>query len=146
MTAPISPDGHASEPVRYPANHVVGIIDSPEQVNAIVPELLANGFMESEVHVHCGAERAEAVNASTGRKGLANLMIRIAERLGIEDIEMERKEKYEQAMRDGRYVILIATPTTERKDRAAELMTQHGAHSMSFHGRFTIETILPPNA
>ena len=57
---------------------------------------------------------------------------------------MEYKEHYEHAMRDGRYVLLVEVPSEARKDRAAELLRGAGAHSVSFHGRFTIEGLVPP--
>jgi len=142
------PTNHAAdsgEPIRYPTKHVVGVLDTAEQVAAVVPDLRANGFMDSEIHVHCGVDRADALNASTGRTGLANIAIRIAEKLGIEDTEMERKELYEQAMRDGRFVMLVSAPTDDRKDRAAEMLAKHGAHTVSYHGRFTIQGLVPPS-
>ena len=131
--------------MRYPTNHVIGVLDSAEQVAAAVTDLTAGGFMDSEVHVQCGPEHARTLEASTGRRGLEHLAIRIAEFLGIEDIEMERKDAYEAALRNGHFVILVAAATDARKDRAVELLAKHDAHTVSFHGRFTIEDILPPN-
>lgn len=138
------PSHHTDKPVRYPMNDVVGILDASEQVGPAVAELTAGGFMESEVQVQCGEARAKALDVKTGRRGLAHIAIRIAERLGVENIEMERKERYEQAMREGHYVILVATATEERKDRAAEILAKHNAHTVSFYARFTIEDIVPP--
>lgn len=137
-------DADAVESVQYPVNHIVGVVDTAKQVSALVPDLIANGFMDSEIHVHSGINRAEALDESTGRGGLAGIAIRLAERLGIENIEMEQKERYEQAMRDGQYVVLVAAPTENRKDRAAETLAKHDAHTVSFHGRFTIEDIVSP--
>ena len=95
-------DSDSGEPVRYPTNHVVGVVDTVEQVTALLPDLKANGFADSDIRVHCGKDRAAALESSTGRRGLANLAIRIAEMVGVENIEMERKAFYERAMREGR--------------------------------------------
>lgn len=130
--------------INYPANHVVAVVDTAKQVSALLPDLTTNGFLESEIHVHSGVDSADELDASTGRGGLAGIAIRIAESLGIENVEMEVKSRYEQAMRDGHYVVLVAAPTEERKERASAILAQHDAHSVTFHGRFTIEDIVPP--
>ena len=138
-------DSNADESVSYPTNNVVGILDTVEQVTALVPDLKAGGFADSDIRVHCGKERAAALESSTGRRGLVNLAIRIAELVGLENIEMERKAFYERAMREGRFVVLVAAPTEEHKDRASEALAKHQAHAVSFFGRFTIESIVPPS-
>ena len=132
-------------PIRYPANQVLAALDSEEQVTDAVRALTSSGFLESEVHVLCGAAAADRLGESTGRGGLAGLAIRIAERLGIADEEMEGKAQYEQALRDGRFVLGVAAPTEERKDRASEVLHAHGANMVRFHGRFAIEGLRPPD-
>jgi hypothetical protein len=134
------PDG----PVRYPAGQVLGIIDAQETAAEAVKELQASGFLDSEIRVGTGPKLADAVGASTGHTGLARFMTRLADRLGVEDVEMEFKGKYERAMRDGGFVVLVATPTEERKALAAEILRSHAAHTVTFHGRFTIESFEPP--
>jgi hypothetical protein len=52
----------------------------------------------------------------------------------------------EQALRDGRYVVLVPAPERERKDLAVRILTSHGAHSVSYHDRLTVEAIVPPSA
>ena len=134
----------ARQPIQYPTNTVLGVVDDREQLDRLVQALLDGGFMQSEVRVGAGSATADAVHASTGRSGLANLMVRLADKLGAHDEEMEFKAHYEQAMRDGHFVVMVAAPSDERKRRATELLTEHGAHAVSFHGRFTIEGIVPP--
>ena len=141
-------DPHAAVPsdgpVRYPTNSVIGVFDTHEQLDRAVASFTGGGFLDSELHLAAGAAAAEALRASTGRTGLAGLGARIATALGVQDDEMEFKAHYEQAMRDGRFVLLVEAPTDDRKARATELMRAAGAHSVSFHGRFTIEGIVPP--
>ncbi len=143
--APAGPETDDGGLLEYPANHVVGVIDTVQQASALVPDLRSNGFLDSEIQVHCGASYAEELEASTGRAGLAGVAIRIAELLGIENVEMEVKSRYEAALRDGHSVILVAAPTEERKARASALLERHGAHTVTFLGRFTIEKLVPPD-
>jgi hypothetical protein len=135
-----------SSEIRYPTNTVLGVIDTREQLEHAVETLTSGGFLADEVTVATGVATADAVHDTTGRSGLAKIAVRIAEKLGIQDDEMEFKSQYEQAMRDGRFVVLISAPTDARRDRAIEVLRQHGAHTVSFHGRFTIAEIIPPRA
>jgi hypothetical protein len=131
--------GQSAERVIYPTNHVVAVVDTPEQLTAAVTALTGAGFLESEVEVGSGRALADAVGASTGRTGLANLAIRVAERLGAADDEMMVKDQYEQALRDRRFVVSVLAPTDERKALAAQLLRDHGGHFINFLGRFSIE-------
>ena len=70
----------SQEPIRYPTNHVLAVLDTGEQVTATVAALTKRGFLESEVEVGTGAERADALHAATGHVGLTDLMIRLAQR------------------------------------------------------------------
>lgn len=125
--------------VRYPTNHVVAIVDKEVPLAAAVESLTSGGFLDSEIQVTCGTQGADRLQASTGRGGLAGLAIRVAEKLGIEDDEMALKSHYEQAMRDGGFVVAVAAPTDERKERAADVLREHGARSINFLGRFFVE-------
>lgn len=137
------PDATAKAPP-YPTNQVVAILDTEEQVIGAVEELTSSGFLDSEVQVGTGVAAAGRLSASTGRSGLTGLVIRIAERLGVADVEMEIKHRYEQALRDGHFVVLVPAPTEERKQLAAGILERHGAHTVAFHGRFSIEGMVPP--
>jgi hypothetical protein len=130
-----------TESVRYPTNHVLGIVDNPDQLVSAARALKEGAFLDSEIEVTCGREAADILDANTGRTGLAHVAIRLAERLGAKDEEMETKERYEQALRDGRFVVSVLAPTEERKQRAAEILRDHGAHFVNFMGRFAIEVL-----
>jgi len=134
--------GQSAEPIRYPENHVVGIVDAPEQLDAVATALRGAGFRDSEIDVACGPAAADELAATTGRSGLAHVAIRIAERLGVSDDEMEVKHRYEQALRDGQLVVSVVAPTAERKTLAAQILRDNGGHFVNFLGRFTIESLL----
>ena len=136
-----TPAGQAAEPIHYPENHVLGVIDAPEQVGTVTAALADAGFRSSEISITSGQGAAEALHASTGRTGLAHLAIRIAERIGIADDEMEVKERYEQALRDGGFVVSVLAPTEERKLLAARVLREHGGGFINFLGRRTIEVL-----
>lgn len=134
--------GPADEP-QYPTNHVLGVLDTPEQARAALATLESTGFSDADIGISCGPAAADALGATTGRKGLANVAIRIAERLNIRDDEMMLKDRYEDALRDGRIILSVPTPTEDKKEQAAEALKQHGGHFISYLKRFTFEMLEP---
>lgn len=132
------------ERIAYPVNHIVGIISNDTEALHVIAELRSGGFLESEVQIVTGKAEADALRAQTGRTGLANLAIRFAEFLGVSDDEMETKERYERAMRDGRFVFLIDAPSKERQDLAARILRDHGAHTVNYMGRLARTEYVPP--
>lgn len=142
------PAAHAgrgqSEPVRYPEGHVVGVLDTVHRLAEATNALLEGGFFDSEIDVACGVAAADRLKATTGRGGLTDLLMRIAQHIGLENEETEAKALYEQALRDGKFALRVVTPTDERKDRAKQILAEHGATSVNYFGRYTIEVLVPP--
>jgi hypothetical protein len=138
--------GASADRTGYPLNSVVAVINTVDQAARTVEALTAGGFLASEIHAAVGQAAADAMHASTGRTGLANLAIRIAERLGLSDDEMESKARYEQALRDGHVVLFVEAASEARTDRAAQILREHGAHSVNYMGRFSRTEIIPPDA
>jgi hypothetical protein len=130
-----------AEPLQYPANHIIGVLDTHDQTACALDGLVTGGFLESEIEIHRGAEEADRLDQTTGRRGLMDLTIRLFQRIGLENAEIEMKEHYEKALRDGRTVITILTPTDERKDRAAQILKECGGHFINFYGRFAVQRI-----
>lgn len=131
----------ATESPRYPVKNVVGILDTPDQVDSAVNALLAGGFLDSGISVACGQAKAAAMDAATGRTGLAHVAIRVAEKFGLSTDEMDMKERYEQALRGGQYVIAVLAPSEERKSRAAQILKDSSGRFVNYLGRFTIESL-----
>lgn len=139
-------DEQTDDPFRYPTHHVIAILDTPQQADAAVQALTSGGFLDSEVTIGCGTATADALSASTGRRGLARLGMRIAESIGIANDEMQFKAEYEQALRDNRFVILVNAPSEDRKHLATRILHEHEGRAVRYYGRFTIESPLPRRA
>jgi hypothetical protein len=137
------PAGGDAGPVRYPEDHVVGVLDSPEAAAAAVRTLIDGGFLESEVHLACGVEAADRLRESTGRSGLTGAVLRLADRLHLWNDELAEKHEYEEALRAGSIVLAVLAPTEERKRRAAEVFREHGGRFVNFMGRWTSERLVP---
>jgi len=140
-----APDTRTDEngaPVQYPEGSVVGIVDTVDQLESAIEALTSNGFLRSEIVVVYGEAAAERLDASTGRTGLGDLAMRLAAALGMPDDETMVKEGYEQALRDGYFVVLVLAPTEDRKKLAARILEEYGGHFVNFLGRFTIEALV----
>ncbi|HEX6535023.1 MAG TPA: hypothetical protein VF041_10515 [Gemmatimonadaceae bacterium] len=129
------------EPVRYPENSVVGIIGDVNDLGSAVTALTSGGFLRSEIDVAYGRGAADKLAGSTGRTGLSGLALRLARRIGMPDDELAAKDRYTDALRDGRFVVVVLAPTEERRELAARVLREHGAEFVNFLGRFTIETM-----
>ncbi|HEX3158501.1 MAG TPA: hypothetical protein VHQ45_08280 [Gemmatimonadaceae bacterium] len=127
----------------YPVNHIAAVIDTHDRAMSAVEALKADAFPTTGIHVLAGADAAAALDATSGRTGLAGLAVRIAERLGVENDEMMLKEWYEQQLRDGHYLLLVDAEDDARKERASQILIAHGAHGVSYLGRLTMEKIVP---
>jgi hypothetical protein len=129
-------------PTQYTEGRTIGIVDTVDQLKAAIEALTSSGFLRSEIEVLYGEAAAERLDATTGRTGLADLAMRLVAALGLPTDETIMKEHYEQALREGHFLVLVLTPTEERKALAVRVLAQHGGHSVIFLGRFTIETLV----
>ncbi|HET7553279.1 MAG TPA: hypothetical protein VFK04_18440 [Gemmatimonadaceae bacterium] len=140
--APATRTDENDAPIQYPEGNVVGIVDTVGQLESVIDALTDGGFLRSEIAIIYGEAAAERLNASTGRTGFTDLAMRLAAALGMPDDETMLKESYEQALRDGRFVVLVLAPTEDRKNLAARLLENYGGHFVNFLGRFTIEALV----
>ncbi len=136
---------HASEdergPIEYPTNHVVAVLDTPDQTSSAIDALLGGGFLESEIQIGRGTVEADRVEAGTGRRGFQDWLIRLFQRVAIRNAETEMKDHYEQALRDGHSVIAVLASTEERKNLAAKMIGECGGHFINFFGHLNVQRI-----
>jgi hypothetical protein len=114
--------------------HVLAIIDTATEIACAVDGLVQGGFLESSVVLTRGTEEA-------GPRGVAELLIRLAQGLGQRHAGAEMKLRYEQALLDGSAVLAVLAPTEERKQLAARILHECGAHFINFFGPSSIERI-----
>jgi hypothetical protein len=137
-TTRMNPHEHS---VAYPVNHVISIMPTEGEAIAAFDTLTGGGFLESEVTLISGPELADRIGATSGRSGLVGRILQVVDRFGAGGDEVDARHEYEQALRDGRVNVLVLTPTEERKQRAAEILRQHGGHFINFFGRLEIEQL-----
>jgi hypothetical protein len=128
-------------PIEYPTNHVVAVLDTPEQTSCAIDALLGGGFLESEIEIGRGTVEADRVEAGTGRQGFQDWLIRLFQSVGLRNTETEMKDHYEQALRDGHTVIAVLAPIEERKDIAARMIRECDGHYINFFGHLNVQRI-----
>ncbi len=131
-----------SDAGEYPVDCLLGVVDTPAQVKCAI-DTLSGPFLESEIEVSCGAAAAERLRGDTGRTGLMDKVIHIAQSIGITNDEMEVKGGYEKALREGHLVIRVLAPTDDRKALAVQALKSCGGHFINYFGKFTRERIAP---
>jgi hypothetical protein len=129
------------EAVRYPTNHVVGILGTHDQGARAVDALTQGGFLESEVELIGGAEAADRLAGGTGRRGFQDWFIRLTGSVGLKNAETELKDRYEQALRDGNAVLAVLAASDDRKHRAAEILKESGGRFINFFGQLNVERL-----
>lgn len=131
-----------SEPVEYPVDYLLSVMDTPAQVKCAI-DALTGPFLESEIGVSCGQAAAQRLRESTGRTGLLDKIMRVGQSLGLTNDEMEVKGAYEKALRDGHVVVRVHAPTDDRKELAVRTLRDCGGHFINYFGKFTRERIAP---
>jgi hypothetical protein len=140
----VAAESKTENAVRYPENNVVAVIDTLAELEELVESLTGGGFLKSEIQALHGQAAAEKLRASTGRSGLAGLAMRLIASIGMPNDETAMKNRYAQALADGRILVLVEASTDERKKLAAKLLREHGGKFVNFLGRYTIEPMIPP--
>ena len=125
----------------YPVNSVIAVLPNQTDAMQAIRTLRSNGFLQSDIHPLAGDAAADALHGHSGHGRLLDGVLRVAERWGIVDEEMELKAKLEGALRDGSVLVLVATPTAERRQLASRVLRHAGASSIHFMGRFTITDV-----
>jgi hypothetical protein len=130
-----------SDEFPYPEGRVVAIIDTVDHLWAAAKALVTAGFLESEIDIVHGSAAADKLSEGTGRGGLANVVMRLAAKIGLPNDEMALRKRYEEALRNGQFVLAVEAPTNERKVLASRVIHDQGGTFIHFFGQRTFEVM-----
>jgi hypothetical protein len=122
---------------RYPTNKLIGVVATPEELQATITELNEAGFGEDEIDELCGKEGADRLDISGKHHGLPARLYRYIGRLG--DIESKNLQEYEQELLNGHYVLAIQVADEDKRMQVLNVIKSHGGHAVTFYGRWTLE-------
>ena len=126
------------QPVQYPENRMLAIVDTREELRAAINALEGGGFLASEIEILHGAAAAKRLQEETGRTGLAHLAMRLVEAIQMPNDELALKNHYADALADGRFVVSVLAPSEDRQRIAAQLLRAHGGEDVRYFSRYTI--------
>jgi len=113
------------------ANSVIALLDEPDQAEAAVQDLVAQGFDGDGIWVLCGPKGAERLDVSGRQHGLRGRVYRLLEWLSDEKGGLFRARDH---LETGGLVVSV--PADEgQKSTAARILGGHGGHGMAHFGR-----------
>ena len=141
MTEANTIDLTAGDEFPYPVGRVVAIVDTVEQLSAVVKGLVESGFISSEIDIVHGESAADSLASGTGRSGFANVAMKLAAKVGLPNDEMALRRCYEEALRTGHFLVAVTTPTQERKVLASQVILDNGGSFIHYFGERTFEVM-----
>ena len=134
-----NPDIHSHGFVSAPVNRVVGVLDDPEAVPAILTSLLDAGFAEDKIHVFVGEEGERVLDLAGTHHGWRARMARSLQKLGFEsDVfhEADAELKLGHAL-----IGVLTNGSREEESDVAKVLKSHEVHSLHFFGRLEVEDL-----
>lgn len=131
------PDRHT---FRYPTDHLLAVVDRPDEAAAVARVAVAAGAAPDDVHVVAG----EDANAQLDLLGKDSRIQRalFAVRFMAADQEPDFA-LYLAALRDGRAVLAVRVKDTAVRSRVVESLRGTSAHFINVYGQFATEEISP---
>ena len=117
--------------LKAPENSVVASLDGPDEAEAAIEELVAEGFDRDRIAVLCGPKGAERLDVSGRHHGLRGRVYRLIEWIGDEKGLLLRSRDHLAA---GGLVMTVPADES-RKESAARIAGSHGGHDMAHFGR-----------
>ena len=118
--------------LRQPWNQLVGVVNTPEELQATVVELNKAGFGEDAIDVLCGKEGADRLDVTGEKHGLIARLYRFVE-------QAENLREYEQSLLSGHFLIAVKAAEEDVRAQALTILKSHGGHRIRFYGTWTIE-------
>jgi hypothetical protein len=118
--------------LRQPRNKLVGIVDTPEEVQSAIVELNNAGFGEDAIDVLCGKEGAERLDVTGEKHGPLARLYRFVE-------QAKNLREYQQDLLSGHFLIAIEAAEEDKRAQALTILRSHGGHRVNFYGKWAVE-------
>ena len=121
----------------YPANKVIGILSTAEELHAAVTELNRAGFNKEQVQVLCGEKGAERLDTTGEHHGFFARIYRFVEKFG--DMESKHLSEYKSELLRGHFLLAIDVAEEDDRARVLNILKNHGGNRVNFFGKWTVE-------
>jgi hypothetical protein len=126
-----TPDG-----TRYPADHVLALLDSSDAGIAAKSALTEAGFAEDDIVLFDGPEALKAIQArETLFSRLEHALHRLDQDRGL------GRQVYMDGLRAGRTLLMVYAPDDASVQRAQTILKAHDAQQLVALHRFSIEEL-----
>jgi hypothetical protein len=125
--------------LRYPARKVIGVVDTPAELERVLEALSEAGFERDEITVFSGDEGIRTIDPKGVHHGLIGRLTRIVQVIGN---EREHMERYEEELRAGHFLVIVPVPDERTKERAREAFRAAGGHFVDYYGPLLIEHLV----
>ena len=139
--ANINPDPHAYGYVFVPLNRVTALFESDDAAKAAVGDLQALGLEAPAIDVFIGERGAAALDLAALGHGAVVRMLRNIESLTVQIAEHSKDDADTTLKAGGIAVAILMDGREAMKDDVAAVLRRHGATSIRYWGRWTIEAL-----
>src|SRR4051794_9375201 len=124
----------------YPMNRLLAIVPARPSLEAALDELHAADAPEGSIEVFHGEEGLRVADLQGERAGLLGRLFRRVQSIG----ELaEHKERYEDALHAGQFVLAMDAEDESQRRRACDILAGHGARYINFFGRLPVQRLAP---
>ena len=126
--------------IRYPTDHLFGIIDEPDQAGSAIVALRSAGIDDDSVSTFHGDAGAIRIDASGSSHGLFARLIRISQAMSMDG---DQSQRYEDEARNGHTVIAVHIDDDDVRDQALGILKTHHGHYINYYRRLHSENLVP---
>jgi hypothetical protein len=123
----------------YPKGKIVGVIDSPPQLDGALTALADLGIPKDAIEVFSGDEGIRRIDPKGRYHGLLARLTRIVQMLGEERDHIDR---YEKELRAGHFLVVISADV-EHREEIGRILRARGGHFIDYYGTLAIEHLVP---
>ncbi len=122
----------------YPAEHVLGVFETTEALDAALLNLEDRGVSAEGIDLLCGERGAEILDKKGQNHGFLARAVRVIQYLGYEQRTLE---DYDQQLRSGYSLLAVPVSVQNSKTDLADAFKDGGGKLLRYFGRWSIEDL-----
>ncbi|MGE4570001.1 MAG: hypothetical protein AAEF72_01530 [Gammaproteobacteria bacterium] len=122
----------------YPTHRVVGVVDTKNEADVVVSELIDAGFDDSQIDESIGDDGLAFLDPVGDKHGLWTKLIRKWQHLAQGE-EHKYLERVEKDLKEGHAIISVPTLNKVAREKVANILRAHHAKSIRYYGRLYVE-------
>lgn len=126
--------------LRYPTRKVIGIVDTPAELERALAALSEQGIDRSRIMVFSGDEGIRVIDPKGRYHGLLGRLTRAVQAFGE---ELEHMQRYEEELRRSHFVVVVSVENDAMKEAARRALERHGGHFVDYYAPLVIQHLVP---